>query len=185
MKMSISTRTGDKGDTSLFTGERVPKDHPLMQAIGDCDELNAVLAIIRADATCPEKLKEDLFQLQNLLFRLGGDLATPLATASKQDRMNDNDVALLDSWVEAYEAHLPAQHAFLVPGGTTLSAHVHLARTVCRRVERDLVTLARSERVNPECLKFVNRLSDVLFLCAREAVIEGGGKEEEVRYEGN
>jgi cob(I)alamin adenosyltransferase len=182
MKMSISTRTGDKGETSLFTGERVPKDHPLMQAIGDCDELNAVLAIIRADSTCTLWLKEELFKVQNILFRLGGDLATPLEVESKQERMSEQDVKMLDALVSDFEAKLPEQHAFLLPGGTSLSAHLHLARTVCRRVERDLVTLARSERVNPECLRFINRLSDVLFLCARKTVIEAGEKEEEVKY---
>lgn len=181
-KLSISTRKGDKGETGLYTGERVPKDHPSMQAIGDIDELNAALAIVRSEKDCPLWLKEELFKVQNLLFRLGGDIATPLAVESKQDRMNTADTAMLDAWVADIENRIPAQHAFLIPGGTSLSAHLHLARTICRRVERDLVTLSRSERMNPECLSFINRLSDVLFLCAREAVIDAGVKEEEVKY---
>lgn len=179
---SISTRTGDTGETSLYTGERVPKDHPCMTVLGDIDEMNAVLAIVRADGDCHPLMKHELFTLQNLLFRLGGDIATPLAVQSKQNRMNETDVALLDAWGHSVESKIPTQHAFLVPGGNMISAHLHLARTICRRIERNMVTLGRSERVNPYALQFINRLSDVLFLFARKSVIDRGVKEEEVQY---
>lgn len=179
---SIVTKTGDKGTTGLFGGERVPKDSPRIEAYGTVDELNACLGVAIAEETMPSALKAQLTEVQHLLFRVGGDLATPPSKRVKEDRIAKEHTEQIEAWIVKLEASLPPQMKFLLPGGSKPSAALHLARTVCRRAERRVVTLARKEDVNPEVRLFLNRLGDYLFLAARKANVELGEEETEVLY---
>ncbi len=179
---SIVTKGGDKGETGLYGGRRVPKDHPRIRAVGAVDELNGFLGLAAAEPETPVPLRDDLNHLQHLLFRVGADLATPLDAKSRTNRIEDSHVKDLEARVTAIESTLPAQTKFLLPGGTRISATLHLARTVCRRAEREVVTLKREEAVNDQVGIFLNRLSDYLFLLARKANIDAGHSETEVRY---
>ncbi len=179
--MSIVTKTGDTGDTGLYGAARVPKDHPRIAAIGAVDELNALLGIVLAERI-PDGMKAELDPLQHLLFRVGADLATPLGSGAHTRRVEPAHVALLEDRVKAIEPTLPAQTAFLLPGGNRLSAHLHHARAVCRRAEREVVRLRRSDGINDCVLVFLNRLSDLLFLLARKANVDEGSREVEVKY---
>jgi cob(I)alamin adenosyltransferase len=168
----IYTRTGDTGETSLFGGQRVPKDHPRVSAYGAIDELNAVLGVARAAGPAPE-IDALLQRVQHHLFDLGSELATP-QTASPAAAAHASRVA--PSWVEAMEQDidrlegaLPPLREFILPGGTAAAAALHLARTVARRAEREIVALAAREPLNPDLLRYVNRLSDLLFVLARAA----------------
>jgi cob(I)alamin adenosyltransferase len=168
----IYTRTGDAGDTGLFGGRRVSKDDPRVAAYGAVDELNAVLGVARA-AEPPRGIAAVLDRLQHYLFDVGSELATPPEAAvtakAHVSRVGPDWVAALEQEIDRFEDALPPLRAFVLPGGTPAAAALHLARTVARRAERDIVTLAAREPVNPELLKFVNRLSDLLFVLARAA----------------
>lgn len=179
---SIVTKTGDTGTTSLYGGERLPKHAPRLEAYGAVDELNACVGAAIAECGELASLRDRLTQVQHLLFRLGGDLATPLPTLAKRDRIAPAHTAKVEGWIRALEAELPAQRAFLLPGGSKPACALHLARTVCRRAERRLSALAANEDLNGEALVFLNRLGDYLFLAARKANIEHGVKETEVEY---
>ncbi len=168
----IYTRTGDEGETGLFGGQRVPKDDPRVSAYGAIDELNAMLGVARAARPDPG-IDAVLERLQHHLFDIGAELATP-PTASPGAAAHVPRV--LPSWVESlerdidrFENGLPPLREFILPGGTPAAAHLHLARTVARRAEREIVSLGARERLNPELLKYVNRLSDLLFVLARAA----------------
>jgi cob(I)alamin adenosyltransferase len=168
----IYTKTGDAGDTALFGGRRVPKNDPRVCAYGAVDELNAVLGVARA-AEPPEAIAPVIETLQHYLFDLGSELATPPGAATAASAHASHVTA---AWVEAlerdidrFEDALPPLRAFILPGGTPAAAALHHARTVARRAERDIVALAASEPVNPELLKFINRVSDLLFVLARAA----------------
>lgn len=167
----IYTRTGDAGDTSLFGGERVRKDDLRVSAYGTIDELNAVIGLVRA-AGAVHEIDSVLERLQHHLFDLGAELATPDATsaaAAHAGRMTADRVAALEQEIDRFEARLPPLREFVLPGGTAAAAALHHARTVARRAEREIVTLAAREPLNPELLKYVNRLSDLLFVLARAA----------------
>jgi cob(I)alamin adenosyltransferase len=163
----IVTKTGDGGETGLGDGSRVPKDHPRIAAIGAVDELNAVLGLIPI-AGQPET---PLIQtIQNDLFDLGADLCAPQQddeTAGAKLRITIDHVGRLEQAIERLNAKLPALDSFILPGGVPAAAWCHLARTVCRRAERDVVTLMRDEPVNPPVLIYLNRLSDLLFVLSR------------------
>lgn len=168
----IYTKTGDAGDTALFGGRRVPKNDPRVCAYGSVDELNAVLGVARA-AEPPESIAPVIEKLQHYLFDLGSELATPPGAATAASAHASHVTA---AWVEAlerdidrFEDALPPLRAFILPGGTPAAAALHHARTVARRAERDIVALTSSEPVNPELLKFINRVSDLLFVLARAA----------------
>lgn len=168
----IYTRTGDAGDTALFGGRRVPKNDPRVAAYGAVDELNAVLGVARA-ADPPEAVAPVIEKLQHYLFDVGSELATPPEAAAAAKAHASHVTA---AWVEAlereidrFEDALPSLRVFILPGGTPAAAALHHARTVARRAERDIITLAEREPVNPELLKFVNRLSDLLHVLARAA----------------
>lgn len=180
--MSIVTRTGDKGTTGLYGGARLPKDHPRICAYGDVDELNAVLGVVLASAHLPVDARKQLTEIQHLLFRVGGDLATPLQKESKQERVSSEHVANLEEWIRQLEGDLEPQRAFILPGGTSAAAHLHLARTVCRRAERSVVALQKSEPVNPDVQVLLNRLSDYFFLLARKLNAEAKVWDTEVKY---
>ncbi|MBI1813102.1 cob(I)yrinic acid a,c-diamide adenosyltransferase [Candidatus Peregrinibacteria bacterium] len=179
--MTIVTKTGDKGQTGLFGGKRIPKDYARIHAYGTVDELNAAIGVALAEEGFSRETRANLTRLQHLLFRVGGDLATPLATRAKQDRIGSSHVTEIDVWIFSLEALLPPQTQFILPGGNRRASLLHLARTVCRRAERWVVTLEKQEEINHDVLVFLNRLSDFLFLAARQAAIEEGG-EVTVRY---
>ncbi|MGH7657632.1 MAG: cob(I)yrinic acid a,c-diamide adenosyltransferase [Gemmatimonadales bacterium] len=168
--MKIYTRTGDRGDTALFGGGRVPKDSSRVAAYGDVDELNAVLGMVRASP--PEELFDDLLaDIQRDLFAIGGHLATPDPTrvraALEKADLSPERVTRFESLMDKAEGELPPLRAFILPAGTMKAAHCHLARTVCRRAERSVVRLAQEAEVPELFLIYLNRLSDLLFTLAR------------------
>ena len=169
--MKIYTRTGDKGTTSLLGGRRVPKHHRRVAAYGDVDELCAMLGVARAHAG-DDGLARLLHELQRDLFAIGAQLADPTAAiGSKRPKaaVARAHVQRLEQAIDAHEAELPPLRAFILPGGSPLGAFLHLARTVCRRAERGVVGLARTQRVDPLVVTYLNRLSDLLFVLARHA----------------
>lgn len=170
--MKIYTRTGDEGDTGLFGGGRVPKDHLRVAAYGDVDELNAVLGVARSAGSGASY--DPLLELvQRDLFSLGGLLATPdpakVAAAIAKAELPPGRIEEFERAMDAAEAELPPLRAFILPGGTTQAAALHHARTVCRRAERSVVRLAREAEVPPLIIIYLNRLSDLLFMLARLA----------------
>jgi len=172
MVMKIYTRTGDAGDTGLFGGGRVPKDHPRVAAYGDVDELNSAIGVARA--TAPAQAFEPLLEsIQRDLFALGGQLATPdptrVAKALEKAQLSDERIAELERLMDAADEELTPLRAFVLPAGTPKACALHLARTVCRRAERSVVALARENEVPPVFLVYLNRLSDLLFTLARLA----------------
>jgi cob(I)alamin adenosyltransferase len=173
----ITTRTGDRGETGLADGSRLPKDHPLIAAIGAIDEANCVLGMARLEAL-PDGLAEELARVQNDLFDLGADLATPPGGEheARVPRMATAQVERLDQAVAEAVARLAPLRSFVLPAGSHAATHLHLARTVVRRAERDLVAAMRAlpERAfNPDCLRYLNRLSDACFAWARRANDDG------------
>jgi cob(I)alamin adenosyltransferase len=167
----IYTRTGDGGETGLFGGRRVSKDDLRVRAYGAIDELNAVIGLTRATGhTC--EIDAVLERLQHQLFDLGAELATPdpaSQAAAHAGRVSAIWVDALEQDIDRFEARLPALRQFVLPGGVPAAATLHHARTVARRAEREIVALAAREPLNPELLKYVNRLSDLLFVLARAA----------------
>jgi cob(I)alamin adenosyltransferase len=157
----IYTRTGDDGSTGLGNGSRVPKDSARVVAYGTTDELNSAIGIVLA-CEIPESVREVLTQLQHDLFDLGGELCIP-----GMAMVHDADIARLESGLDAFNENLPPLKEFILPGGGMAAAQCHLARTICRRAERKLVTLVRDEDVRPEAVRYLNRLSDLLFVIAR------------------
>jgi len=169
----IYTRGGDGGETSLGSGERVPKDDPRIEACGDVDELNAVLGVALARGAPPDPLE----RVQNDLFDLGADLSVPLSDTKRERlRVTAEQVAWLEGLCDEANADLPPLRSFVLPGGTETAALLQLARTVCRRAERRVVTLAAREEVNPEARAYLNRLSDLLFILARAANAQTGAE---------
>lgn len=167
--MKIYTRTGDEGETSLFSGGRVRKDHGRVEAYGTIDELNSVLGVARASQP-PARLDDWLAQVQTQLFHLGADLATPLdAKADWVVRIEPPAIAWLEETIDTMTSDLPSLAHFILPGGTAVAAHLHVARTVCRRAERIIVTVAEDTALGPDVIPYVNRLSDWLFTAARYA----------------
>jgi len=172
----IYTRTGDQGETALGNGARVPKDALRVESYGTVDETNATLGLARLHAT--NDLDTALARIQNDLFDLGADLCRPDMAKDHEAgyvplRMTDAQVARLEAEIDAMNARLQPLRSFILPGGSPLSAHLHLCRTVSRRAERLAVALAREEPVNPAALHYLNRLSDWFFVAARIANDEG------------
>ena len=157
----ISTRTGDDGTTGLGDGSRLSKDAPRISALGEVDELNSVIGMLRADPV-PSEVDHDLAMIQHDLFDLGAELCIPGHAA-----VSDTQVQHLDDRLAHYNASLPALKEFILPGGSRSAATAHLARTVCRRAERAVVTLSSIESVNSAPRQYLNRLSDLLFVLAR------------------
>ncbi len=166
--MKIYTRRGDAGETDLFGGGRVSKDHLRVDAYGSVDELNAALGVCAA-ATAQEDLRKLAHAIQHTLFDLGARLATPATARAARGRTGpaDADVASLEGRIDVLEQELPALRRFVLPGGTPAAATFHVARTVCRRAERRAVALHRVEPLEPAALRYLNRLSDLLFVMAR------------------
>jgi cob(I)alamin adenosyltransferase len=173
----IYTRTGDGGKTRLATGEPVAKSHPRVEAYGGVDELNAQIGVARTLLGNEPALDAMLERAQNDLFDLGADLATP--ERPREDlRILDSQVARLEAEIDQLNGELAPLTSFVLPGGSPAAAALHVARTVCRRAERDAVRLAEAKGggVSPAALKYLNRLSDLLFVAARFA--NGKGAED-------
>lgn len=166
--MKIYTRTGDRGETGLFDGTRVPKSDARVDAYGEVDELNALVGVVRAGRPDAD-IDEALGRLQRDLFALGARLADPaerIADRVKKASLTAEDVTQLETWIDRFEADLPPLRRFILPGGSAPGATLHLARTVCRRAERRIVGLG-PDAVDPVLVAYVNRLSDLLFVMAR------------------
>ncbi len=172
----VYTRTGDKGSTRLAGGQAVSKDDARIEAYGTVDELNAVVGLVRSEngrsAANPDvvaRLDAMLHRVQNDLFNVGADLATmPADRWQGMVLVRDDDVVQLEAWMDTLNEELPPLEEFILPGGGPVGASFHLARTVCRRAERRLVTLMRAEPdLDPVALRYVNRLSDWLFVAGR------------------
>lgn len=178
--MKIYTRTGDSGDTGLFGGGRVPKDHPRVAAYGDVDELNAAIGVARATGPLP-RIDEVLVPIQRDLFAIGSLLATPdrdkMAQHLEKAQVTDARIAELERAIDHCERELEPLRAFILPGGTPRAAALHVARTVCRRAERSVVALRRDEDLPEIVVIYLNRLSDLLFMLARVANRESGAAE--------
>lgn len=167
--MKIYTKTGDSGDTSLFGGQRVPKDALRIEAYGTVDELNSTLGIVVADGPGPD-IAGILSQIQHQLFDLGADLATPRSVVKGSiRRIEPRDSDWLEHQIDKIEPQLKTLRSFILPGGTMVAAHLHFARTVCRRAERVVVRLSRNEDIGEGLTMYLNRLSDLLFVLARFA----------------
>jgi cob(I)alamin adenosyltransferase len=181
----VYTRQGDRGETGLAGGQRVPKDGPRIEAYGTVDELNAFIGAARATAVelaaaqpAIAPLAAILLRVQHELFNLGSILATlPEDVHPKQARVTDAEVAQLEAEMDRMNAGLPPLRSFVLPGGSRLNAELHICRTVCRRAERITVTLARAEDVPPEAVRYLNRLSDALFVWSRWASHAEGAPE--------
>jgi cob(I)alamin adenosyltransferase len=175
--MKIYTRTGDEGDTGLFGGGRVPKDHARVAAYGDIDELNSIIGVVRA--TPPLDFFDRLLEsIQRDLFSIGGQLATPdpaavAKTLAKADLPAER-VTEFEQIMDDSEKELPPLRAFVLPAGTSKAAALHQARTVCRRAERSVVRLAHEGDVPSIFIVYLNRLSDLLFTLARQANLRSG-----------
>lgn len=171
----VYTRTGDKGSTSLANGQRVEKFHPRLQAYGTVDELNAALGwcIAELDAipdahAWTERLILPLESVQHDLFNIGSDLATPVESRfPKMVLVSDQEPQVLENLMDALSEELPPLNEFVLPGGSRISAVFHLARTICRRAEREATQLAETTEINQFCLIYLNRLSDYLFVAGR------------------
>ena len=158
----IYTRTGDDGSTGLGDGARVPKDALRVEAYGTVDELNSMIGLMLASDGLQQDINACLVRIQNQLFDLGGELCIPGTTAITEDAVRE-----LESSLDQFNADLPPLKDFILPGGIQAAAVCHVARTICRRAERRLCSLAKDEPVNEQALKYVNRLSDLLFVVAR------------------
>jgi cob(I)alamin adenosyltransferase len=178
--VKIYTKTGDRGDTGLFGGGRVPKDDPRVEAYGDVDELNAWLGMVRAAETLP-RVDEVIAPIQRDLFSIGALLATP-DLAKMHDHLtkaqiDDARISELEQAIDDCDRELEPLRAFILPGGTPKSAALHVARTVCRRAERRVITLQRDVEIPAIVVVYLNRLSDLLFTLARVAGKRSGAGE--------
>ncbi|HEV8631070.1 MAG TPA: cob(I)yrinic acid a,c-diamide adenosyltransferase [Thermoanaerobaculia bacterium] len=164
----IYTRTGDRGDTALGAGQRLPKDHARVEVYGTVDELSSALGVALA-AGLDARLDGELRRVQNELFHLGADLCVREEDKANRPgpRIEERHVAALEATIDELNAALPPLANFVLPGGTPGAAQLHVARTICRRAERLLVTLTRDEAVGAQTLPYLNRLSDALFVMAR------------------
>lgn len=178
--MKIYTKTGDNGTTGLFAGPRVAKDHPRISAYGSVDELNAVLGVVLATMETSEEAPNDgnlitlLEGFQSDLFSIGAELATPDPVAKGMCLLTEERVDALERAIDSSETGLPSLENFILPGGSKTAAMLHLARTVCRRAERDIVALSHDPQVH-DCgriIIYLNRLSDLLFVLARRCNFE-------------
>ena len=169
----VMTRGGDRGQTSLGDGQRVPKDAPRIEAIGAVDEANASLGLVRGQLAADAEANAMLGRIQNDLFDVGADLSVP-GEAGNRLRLNEVPVARLEAEIAAMTKGLPALTSFVLPGGTAAATAAHVACTVLRRAERRVVSLARAEVVNPLLVAYLNRASDHLFALARRLNAEAG-----------
>jgi cob(I)alamin adenosyltransferase len=167
----IYTRTGDSGDTGLGDGSRVDKDHARVEAYGTVDELNSLIGLLLS-ADVPDGVRATLDRAQHELFDLGGELCMPGTTLIPADYTD-----ALESDLDALNDDLPPLKDFILPGGSEAASRCHVARSVCRRAERRVISLARDSEINPASIRYLNRLSDYLFVAARVIARADGGNE--------
>ncbi|MDZ4851353.1 MAG: cob(I)yrinic acid a,c-diamide adenosyltransferase [Pirellulaceae bacterium] len=168
--MKIYTKTGDSGTTGLFGGPRVAKDDNRICAYGSIDEFNAVLGLARSMVSNP--LQDEIIEsAQNCLFSIGAELATPEPEKHSLKWNGESDVAKLEQWIDEIDGSLPPLKTFVLPGGTAAASYLHVARTVCRRAEREIVSFQKNPSVSDlsGIIIYLNRLSDLLFVMARQA----------------
>lgn len=165
----IYTRTGDDGTTGLGDGSRVPKDSLRVEAYGTVDELNSTIGMVLACDGVDDAVRETLTQVQHELFDLGGELCIP-----GMAMINDADITRLETSLDGFNDPLPPLKDFILPGGGMAASCCHLARTVCRRAERQVIALARVEEIRPQAQRYLNRLSDLLFVLGRVLARAGG-----------
>src|SRR5256712_6137706 len=184
-KSKLYTRTGDLGTTMLFGGGRLPKDHPRVEAYGTVDELNSTLGVAVSFLPARGVIAKTISGVQNELFNIGSELASSSEgkAADKARLFVDAEakIASLEALIDEYDAKAPPLRTFILPAGSQAGAMLHLCRTVCRRAERQVVRLSHEERVNPDILRYLNRLSDVLFVLARYVNKAAGKPETEWR----
>eukprot|EP00761_Pharyngomonas_kirbyi_P010019 gb/GECH01010037.1/.p1 GENE.gb/GECH01010037.1/~~gb/GECH01010037.1/.p1 ORF type:complete len:257 (+),score=44.90 gb/GECH01010037.1/:1-771(+) len=184
-KSSVYTRTGDKGTTSLFTGERRNKDDDVFHALGATDELNALVGLGReyCEQAGIKTLSNRLEEIQSRLFDVGASVATPLSSGREKKiakvQFSSKHIDHLEEWIDELDASLPPLKAFILPSGGLSSCQLHIARTVCRRAERFVVVLGREGQVDDVVPRYLNRLSDFFFVAARYAAQQEGKKEKE------
>ena len=174
----IYTRTGDKGETGLFSSVRISKDSPRVRAYGDIDELNSVLGLVRTSSK-DEEIDSVLEGLQKDLFAAGADLASPTDESHDVPRISEEMVAGLEKTIDMLQERLPPLKVFILPGGGETGALLHFARSVTRRAERSIVSLSKIEKVNENLVPYFNRLSDLLFVMARSVNHQEGQDEDE------
>jgi cob(I)alamin adenosyltransferase len=172
----IYTRGGDAGETSLGDGSRVTKLDCRIGAFGTVDELNSALGVVLADASLPAALREPLARIQNDLFDVGADLCVPFGVTDRL-RVEQKAIERIEQLCDDFNADLPELKSFVLPGGTESAARLHVARTTCRRAERDAIVANEENGINPLVLVYLNRLSDFLFIAARTANAAAGRDE--------
>ena len=165
--MKIYTKTGDDGTTGLYGGERVAKDSLRVECYGTVDELNSIIGLVNSEVNT-DSINQLLLEIQNKLFTMGGELATPFNKSEMNKvRLGNDDVLLLENSIDKYEAELESLKQFILPGGTKGASLLHYARSVCRRTERLVTSLSKIEKISDVILIYLNRLSDLLFVLAR------------------
>ncbi len=183
----VYTRTGDKGTTGLADGSRINKDDVRIESYGTVDELNSIIAVCKQNLNnlpaAEFKLLDNwLFAIQNDLFNVGSDLATPIVSRWKNMILvGKEEVTILEKMIDTFQICLTPLKEFVLPGGTLLNSYFHLARTVCRRAERNIVTLSRQEEINEFIIPYINRLSDLLFVLSR--CVQHINKNQEVTWD--
>lgn len=174
--MKIYTKKGDSGNTSLFGGQIVEKSSTRIDAYGTVDELNSILGVVRSFEV-NSQIDNWLNTVQHQLFVLGSDLATPHSKEAKIDRISEEEIVFLEKLIDQMDEELPQLRNFILPGGTPAAANIHFARTVCRRAERITVACADEEYVSELTIKYLNRLSDFLFMLGRYENFKSGKKD--------
>jgi|SRR5690606_2547153 len=181
--MKVYTKTGDRGETSLYGGVKVSKNHIRIDAYGTVDELNSAIGLIRSSELSPVSAQQ-LIKVQKNLFHIGAELATPaekLFLANGKPRlpklMEESDIEELEVWIDEMEESLPDLMHFILPGGNLAASHAHLSRCICRRAERITVALSETEEIREAVIKYLNRLSDYLFVLARKIAQDAGFEE--------
>ncbi len=174
--MKIYTKKGDSGETSLFGGQRVAKNARRIDAYGTVDELNSVLGVVTS-LEVNQKTKTLLVEVQKQLFVLGADLATPPSKKVRIDRIGESQIKFLESSIDELEESLETLKSFILPGGSLPGAQLHVGRTICRRAERITVDCSDKEDISELCIKYLNRLSDFLFILARFENKKSGNEE--------
>ncbi|HTA83346.1 MAG TPA: cob(I)yrinic acid a,c-diamide adenosyltransferase [Bacteroidia bacterium] len=168
MALKIYTKTGDKGQTSLLGGTRVPKNNIRIEAYGTVDELNSWIGLLR-DSINDKHVGDILIEVQDRLFTMGSSLATdPAKSKVKIPHLSEDDITVFEKEIDAMDAQLPPMKNFVLPGGHITVSHCHIARCVCRRAERRVIHLAENEKVDELVVKYLNRLSDYLFMLSRK-----------------
>jgi cob(I)alamin adenosyltransferase len=167
MAFKIYTKTGDSGETGLFGGKRLPKDDLRVEAYGTVDELNAYIGLLRDHLAKEASIASLLKEVQDRLFTIGSNLASDPDKEMITPDVSEGDIDMLESAIDAMNAELPALKHFILPGGHPVVSHAHIARCVCRRAERRVVALSQQSTVLPVLIKYLNRLSDYLFVLAR------------------